>query len=81
MAGWFEGTSGVLIGRDAMQQDAPGCEFDSRDAVEAALNELSCPIIADVDIGHTGPQWTLVQGALACIEWADGCCSVVQELR
>jgi muramoyltetrapeptide carboxypeptidase LdcA involved in peptidoglycan recycling len=81
LAGWFEGASGVLIGRDAGASSAAGSEFDARDALLGALGDLPCPVIAHVDIGHVGPQWSLVQGAIARVDWRDGSCSIEQELR
>lgn len=45
-------------------------QLSYREALGASLGDLSCPILVDMDIGHTPPQLTLVQGALATLKWA-----------
>jgi len=81
LAGWFDGVAGVLIGRNATASTTDPSDFDTRDALEAAMSGLSGPVIVDVDIGHVGPQWTLIQGATAHVSWSEGSCTIEQELR
>jgi len=81
LAGWFDSVSGVLIGRNAAASTTDPSDFATRDALEAAMSGLSAPVIVDVDVGHVGPQWTLVQGATAHVSWAEGSCSIEQELQ
>lgn len=81
LAGWFDGVAGVLIGRNAAASLTDASDFAARDALEAAMTGLPAPIIVDVDIGHVGPQWTLVQGAMAHVTWAEGSCLIEQKLR
>jgi muramoyltetrapeptide carboxypeptidase LdcA involved in peptidoglycan recycling len=71
LAGWFEEVSGVLFGRDAAA-GSNHASFTSHDAIDSALGDLPCPVILDVDIGHVGPQWSLVQGAKGVVEWSNG---------
>lgn len=64
LAGWFDDLCGVLIGRSA----APGLpRWSQRDAVTDVLGDLPCPVVLDVDFGHTQPFMTLVNGALATV--------------
>lgn len=62
LAGWFNGVNGVLIGRSP-SPDLPG--WRQRDAIADALGDLPCPVVLDVDFGHTQPSMTFVNGALA----------------
>lgn len=81
LAGWFDHVAGVLIGRNAAASTTDPSDFTTRDALEAAMTGISVPVIVDVDIGHVGPQLTLVQGAMAQVSWAEGSCAIEQELR
>ena len=45
------------------------------------LKELNVPVIYDVDIGHTDPQWTMVNGAFAEFEYKDGKGKITQHFR
>ncbi len=81
LAGWFDGVSGVLIGRNAAASTTNPSDFTARDALETALSGLSAPVLVDLNIGHVAPQWTLVQGAMAQVSWTEGSCSIEQGLR
>ena len=64
LAGWFEDLTGVLLGRSA----GPDLdEWSQVDAVRDALGDLPCPVVLDVDFGHTLPHLSLVNGALATV--------------
>jgi len=80
-AGWFDEAAGVVFGRSAVPDAiASGGEFTQDHALERALGDLPCPVLLDLDIGHVAPQWSLVQGALARLEWSDGRSVVSQTL-
>lgn len=66
--GWFEGLAGLVFGRFSPADASPGFGFDN--ALSGALSGLSCPVLMDLDIGHVPPQLSLVQGALAELEFA-----------
>lgn len=77
--GWFDGLSGLLIGRSAAP--APSGDHDPlthAQALQTVLGDLPCPVLWDVDIGHQPPQFTLVNGALAKVEFADGGGAITQ---
>lgn len=68
---WFDGLSGLLIGRSAAPTPEALTSLSYADALSAVLGELPCPVIYDVDIGHQPPQFTLINGAEAHV-WFGG---------
>lgn len=76
--GWFDELAGVLIGRSAGPSPSAPDRLSYTDALTAALADLRCPVLFDVDIGHLPPQLTLINGALAEVSFADGRGSIVQ---
>ncbi|CAE6824414.1 S66 family peptidase [Paraburkholderia haematera] len=81
MNGWFEGVSGVLLGRNAIPDSLQPDSFNYIDALQSVLGDLQCPVLYDLDIGHVPPQLSLVNGALAQVEIHDGHGEVIQRLR
>ncbi|EEA00192.1 peptidase U61 LD-carboxypeptidase A [Burkholderia sp. H160] len=79
--GWFDGVSGVLIGRNAGPESAQSDDLSYIDALQSVLGDVHCPVIYDMDIGHVPPQLSLVNGALAEVELRDGHGTVVQQLE
>jgi len=77
-SGWFDEVAGVLIGRSAGPNPSAPDRLSYTDALTAALADLHCPVLFDVDIGHLPPQFTLINGALAEVRFADGRGSIVQ---
>ena len=71
-SGWFEGLRGVLIGRHAAPAPGSPTQLSFDEAVAEVLGDLTCPVLLDVDIGHRPPQFTLFNGALAEVGFADG---------
>lgn len=78
LAGWFDGVSAVLVGRtqaketSAVQQEA---------VLRRVFRDTDTPVVHGADVGHQPPQWTLVQGALATLEVAEGGAVIHQSLR
>ncbi len=70
--GWFDRVAGVLVGRSDAPDNAPVQSLAYAEALKVALGDLGCPVLVDVDIGHRPPQWSLVQGALAEVDFVDG---------
>lgn len=62
-AGWFRHCKGVLIGRILFQSSDTGMTY--RQAVDLAFAPLSIPWVMEMDIGHTVPAWTMINGAIA----------------
>ncbi len=66
---WFENISGLLLGRSAaIEPSSPEC-LSYVEALRSALGSLHCPVLFDVDIGHQPPQFTLINGGLAEINF------------
>lgn len=62
-AHWFENANGFIIGRTSSKESF--YDFTYEDALRDVLGEFGVPVIYDVDFGHTFPQWTLINGAMA----------------
>lgn len=69
LAGWFDGLAGILLGRSAGPDSETFCYAD---ALHDVFGDLPIPIIYDADIGHRAPQMTIVNGAVAAVECAEG---------
>ncbi len=68
-AGWFKYCKGVLIGRVAF----PSVEDKKLDYIKAADKVLKkIPHICEMDIGHTYPFMTLINGALIDVRCKEG---------
>jgi muramoyltetrapeptide carboxypeptidase LdcA involved in peptidoglycan recycling len=65
--GWFEGVSGLLLGRDGLPEPDGELGFTRVDAISLALDGLAVPVLLDLDIGHVPPQLALIQGALTTV--------------
>lgn len=76
--GWFEGLSGLLLGRSAGPDGASPTDLSYTDALAEALRDLPFPILVDLDIGHRPPQLTLLNGLPAVVRVGEGCGSVTQ---
>ncbi|HUW85017.1 MAG TPA: S66 peptidase family protein [Phycisphaerae bacterium] len=68
LAGWFDGINGLLLGRSGGKDTK---RFTYVDALHDALDDLTLPVIYDVDIGHRPPQMTIVNGSLAAVRYSD----------
>ena len=69
-AGWRspEHTRAVLIGRTCFETEES--EMTYSDAIRMAFPDI--PVISEMDIGHTAPHFTMVNGALADLDWENG---------
>ncbi len=61
--GYFKNARGFIFGRPLMYNTWIGQSY--QEAVMSILGDLDVPIIFDADIGHKGPQFSVVEGALA----------------
>jgi len=75
---WFDGLSGLLIGRSAGPVPESSESLSYAEALYATLGDLPYPVLYDVDIGHQPPQFTLINGALANVQFEAGRGSVTQ---
>ena len=78
-AGWFEHATGFVFGRPCFYETNTDTSY--KDVVLSVLGSLKLPIILDADIGHKPPQFTMINGAIACIRSVEGRGSIKFERR
>ncbi len=66
---WFENLNGLLIGRSTGPKAKTEDQLSYVEALRSVLNDLPCPILYDTDIGHIQPQMTLINGAIATVQF------------
>jgi muramoyltetrapeptide carboxypeptidase LdcA involved in peptidoglycan recycling len=67
-AGYFKYTNGILFGRVLF--DSNFTEMTYEDAYNMAIGDL--PYLMDVDIGHSSPSMTMINGAIIEVESSKG---------
>lgn len=67
-AGYFKYTKGILFGRVLF--DSSFTEMTYEDAYNMAIGDL--PYLMDVDIGHSSPSMTMINGAIIEVESSKG---------
>ncbi len=78
-AGWFEHAAGFIFGRPVFFEAHYDISYE--EAVLTILGEMNLPIILDADIGHKPPQFTMINGAIACVKSFGGKGSIIFERR
>lgn len=68
--GWFQYTSGFIFGRPLFYKDNTNTCYE--EAILYGLGDLGVPILFDCDFGHLGPRMTIINGALAEVEYENG---------
>lgn len=68
-AGWFKECKGILFGR--LENEITYTNTPLADAIKYNLNDLNIPILINVDIGHTAPVFTIINGSIIKIEKKD----------
>lgn len=76
--GWFNNAKGFLIGRTYAIKEIG--DFTYEDAILKSIGKLNVPIIYDVDLGHTEPQFVLVNGSLAKFRYENNKGTLTQKL-
>lgn len=61
--GYFKNATGFVFGRPLMYNT--WIEQPYKEAVMSILGDLDVPVIFDADIGHKGPQFSTIMGAMA----------------
>lgn len=79
MRGVFKHLNGLLLGRSTGPQDANG-ELDYHQIVRDFFIDKDFPVLLDADISHYPPNMTLINGALANIDYCEGQARVTQSL-
>lgn len=70
LAGWFANCSGILFGRSPA--NGPVENYTIEDVYKEIAEDLQVPVAYDIDCGHVPPQVTLINGAYAEVEVANG---------
>ena len=78
-AGWFKNTTGIIFGRMVNEISYTGISL--HEAINRGVNNNSISILTDVDVGHTSPKITFINGAIATIEYNDGKGSITFDLK
>ncbi len=78
-AGWFEHAAGIIFGRPVFYEAHYDISYE--EAVLSILGGMNLPIILDADIGHKPPQFTMINGAIACVRSFGGKGSITFERR
>lgn len=76
-AGYFKYCKGVLVGRIAIP-NIENKKFDYIKAINLALGKI--PHIMEMDIGHSSPKMTLINGGLIEVNYSKGKGSIKQKL-
>lgn len=63
---WFQDCKGILFGR--LQSEITNTNTSLITDVKYNLNDLNIPIFINVDIGHTNPVFTKINGSFIKIE-------------
>lgn len=67
-AGWLDHAKAVLVGRVLFPSE--GDEISYTEALQRALPDI--PYIYEMDIGHTVPAFTLINGAMMHVDFNKG---------
>lgn len=78
-AGWFKYIKGILFGRLINEKSYYNISFI--DVLKTFADEYKIPILYDVDIGHIPPRMTIINGALANINYSNNKCKITMFLK
>lgn len=79
-AGWFEGASGILLGRNNAEIETKTTELNYLECISNCLGDLGIPVVYEADIGHKPPNMTLINGAKAVVEFTNDKTVLTQSL-
>lgn len=78
MAGYFKYCKAVLIGRVAIP-NVENCDLDYIKAADKALGKI--PHIMEMDIGHSSPRMSMINGAIINVKYKNNKGSISFELK
>ena len=78
-ADYFSNCNGILIGRQP--DDEFVGDYCYSKAISDTFGQLKIPVIEDVDIGHFFPQWLIVNGSYAKVNYENNKVKVLQRLE
>ena len=68
LAGVFRRPAGILIGRAARPLPSSSGFSDRNDLILSVLGDINCPVLVNVDLGHTEPMLTLPLGVQCALD-------------
>ena len=77
--GWFKHCKGILFGRSLCENSYYDISFSN--TLKYSLDDLNIPIIYDMDFGHIPPRLTMINGALAHIQFNNNKGSICYEYK
>lgn len=77
--GVFDGINGLILGRSTGPEDPKGMLYYET-VIREFFAEKPFPVLYDLDIGHRPPNMTLINGAIATVEFEAGKGVVIQTL-
>lgn len=78
-AGWFENAKAIIIGRPNNKEEL--FDVNYKEANFSELKELNIPVVIDADFGHVSPNFPIISGGFAKIDYKKGKCKIEYELR
>lgn len=78
-AGWFEYAKAIIIGRPNNTETQ--FDIDYKEANFSELKELNIPVIIDADFGHVSPNFPIINGGYAKVNYKKGNCKIEYILK
>lgn len=77
---YFKYAKAILFGRNGLEISC--CNYNMEECLkDSVISKLGIPIIYDSDISHKGPSMSIINGAIATINVADGKANISFELK
>jgi len=67
---WFKNINGILIGRTNSKKRISDLTY--KDVLHKIFDDMNIPVFYDIDIGHTKPQLSIINGSLGTFYYQNG---------
>lgn len=78
-AGWFKYAKAIIIGRPRDKEEIMDVNYKETNFSE--LEDLNIPVIIDADFGHVSPNFPIISGGYANVDYKKGKCKIKYELK
>ncbi len=78
-AGWFKYAKAIIIGRPNNKEDM--FDVNYKEANYSELEDMNIPVVIDADFGHVSPNFPIINGGYANIDYKKGKCKIKYELK
>ena len=68
-AGWFKHIKGILFGR--LIEEKSNINLNFMQSLKDSLEDLNIPVLYNLDIGHVPPRFTIINGAIAIVNYSN----------